>query len=163
MIFWACSGWTESAHVWRHIFNLTLHIIHNILCIFQFNKWWRCICWVFWKILLERILVYFNEFWFTWKNSSLLARILAYMEEFGFTWKNSSSSSSYEASEGASSENCTRTEIWFLFRALCSIYDTVFTLSIWTPQVLTILVLKFEQVQFTSRCVQKMLDECQTV
>ena len=79
--------------------------IHNVLCIFQFNKWWRCICWVFWKVLLERILVYLKEFWFTWKNSSLLERILAYMEEFWFTWKNSSSSSSYEASKEASSEN----------------------------------------------------------
>ena len=29
---------------------------------------------------------------------------------------------------------------------------TVITLCIWTPQPLTILVLKFEQVQFTALC-----------
>ena len=41
---------------------------------------------------------------------------------------------------------------------------TVFTLSIQTPQHLTILVLNFEQVQFTTRCcVLKLLDEWQIV
>ena len=43
-------------------------------------------------------------------------------------------------------------------------YFTVFTLSIQTPQLLTILVLKFEQKQFPTRCcVKKLLDEWQTV
>ena len=46
----------------------------------------------------------------------------------------------------------------FWFRTI-----TVFTLSIWTPQLLTILVLKFEQVYFTARCCLKLLDEWQTV
>ena len=32
------------------------------------------------------------------------------------------------------------------------LYFTVFTLSIRTPQLSTILVLKFEQVQFTTQC-----------
>ena len=42
--------------------------------------------------------------------------------------------------------------------------NTIFTLSIGTPQLLTILVLEFEQVQFTIRCfVSKLLDEWQTV
>ena len=40
---------------------------------------------------------------------------------------------------------------------------TIFTLNILTPQLLTILVRKFEQVQFTICCVQKLLDEWQTV
>ena len=44
------------------------------------------------------------------------------------------------------------------------IYLTVFTLSIQTPQLLTINVQKFEPVQFTTWCcVQKLLDEWQTV
>ena len=42
--------------------------------------------------------------------------------------------------------------------------DTVFTLSVRTPQLLTIYVLTLEQVQFTTRCcVYKVLDEWQTV
>ena len=32
------------------------------------------------------------------------------------------------------------------------IYIPVFTLSIWTPQLLTIYVLTFEPLQFTTRC-----------
>ena len=47
---------------------------------------------------------------------------------------------------------------------MTDIQTTVFTLSIRTPQLLTILVRKFEQVQFTTRCcVQKLLSEWQTV
>ena len=43
-------------------------------------------------------------------------------------------------------------------------FHTVYTQSIRTPQLLTILVLKFEQVQLTTRCcVYKLLDEWQTV
>ena len=37
----------------------------------------------------------------------------------------------------------------------CVCYFTVFTLSIQTPQLLTILCLKFEQVQFTIHCCVK--------
>ena len=37
-------------------------------------------------------------------------------------------------------------------RSLYSIKYTVFTISIRTPQLLTIYVLKFEPVQFTTRC-----------
>ena len=41
---------------------------------------------------------------------------------------------------------------------------TVFTLDIQTPQLLTMLVLKFEQELFTTQyCVYKLLDEWQTV
>ena len=56
---------------------------------------------------------------------------------------------------------------FFFFYFSMNIYGmvlTVFTLSIRTPQLLTIYVLKFEPVQFTTRCfVKKMLDEWQTV
>ena len=34
--------------------------------------------------------------------------------------------------------------------------NTIFTLSIQTPQLLSILVLNFEQVQFTTRCCLKI-------
>ena len=44
------------------------------------------------------------------------------------------------------------------------VHFTVFTLSIQTTQILTMLVLKFEQVQFTTRCcIQNLLDVRQTV